>query len=947
MKTYDESEDGEAFGLPDLWRTSKFTSEAETPLTHGLEEFSCHEYGQRGFGSTRSLELHFPDLDTFHYGPLDTTSASESSAVSLQGDEPETIEIPQDDIWVEAGSDNGPPKERWLKTWEAFYDPGFKEPILYISEAGPRAFDAALLSIPNLLDFDNNRPSSGHALLTDSMLRGLFQLGMGGQSSLFIYDLERQSFAPRAGSSRVSGYSMDITESLVATFITYGNHMVHLRSFVDKAYKQSSPCATLIAAAATVSSISTALLSYIWRCLENNQSLLQLQAVFDRPGQLMSCIGEMTRKISNANSDETILCSVFDSIQALEQADSWLRPIALQILSSISKPWLASLSRSIGLQVYDPAAYTEPSTCYGTVWGVGGDTVDTTQGMPKFFRDKELEMIIESRQSLELLRSQSPDHVMLCPPHGKAPEVPELEWHFDWADIERIEAKAKRYEASIQQTLVLKHNSRDHTRNWVQNELQDSHSDFDPFGASTDKIQADISDSRATFEQPSPMAQHSVTGDIFPALLNKAFSRQVADPESNVVFAPALAVTSLLSFSPILAAQSRLLNLSCLRMLFKEHDLRGHLRLQRRFHLFGDGMFTSRLSHALFDTELESAERRKGHVRTGKMGLKLGSRNSWPPASSELRLVLMAILTETYYSTVKTDVLVPSSGELPGGLSFALRDLSEDEIQKCMELHSIEALDFLRLQYKAPSPIDAIITTSSLEKYDVIFRLLLRVTRMLFVVNQLSRIGKHRFRTSLRTDPIASRFRFEAHHFVSTIAEYFSAIAVGSNWDQFQAEVEQMGRRLDNDDFPKQLGNHEGLCQLQMRHEQMLDSMMFALLSRKRQQQAVKLLEDVFGLILAYNKSIIDGTRKGSTTSSSIFNVDHIYREFRAKIRAFIDECRSLVEQDVKGPVSKMHLSSSPDLLGRHGSRQSSPSALTQLLLRLEINDHYSEAFRR
>jgi len=887
------------------------------------------------------LQLRFPDLETFHYGPLEDISVLGSSAVSLQGEESENIEILQDDIWVDAGSDNRPSKERRLKTWEAFYDPGFKEPITYISEGGPRVFDAALLSITTLLDSDNTRPYSGRASSTDPALKALLQLGMGRQSFLFAFDSERRSFVPRSGPPSISGYSIGGVQSLNAKFTQYGNEMIKLQYFVDKVYKQRSPCATLVAAAATISSISSAILGYIWRYSEDIESFLQLQAVFDRPGQLMSCLCDMIGIISKANNDEMILSSVFDCIQALENAGSWLRPISLHILAAISTPWLESLAHSIGLQTNRPTAYAESLICRNA-----GDTTNTVQVMPKFIKDKELEMIIESRHSLKLLQSQSPDHVMLYP-HGKASEVPKLEWHFDWADIKRIEAKAKRYEASVQQALMPKHNSQAHTRSWVHNKVQDSRPDFDPFGVSLDKIQADISDSRATFEQLSPIDQPLVDGNIFPDVLGKAFSKEVADPESSDVFAPTLAIAPLLSFSPIIAAQSRLLNLSCLRMLFKEHDLRGHLELQRRFHLFGDGIFTSRLSHALFDTELESAERRKGHVRTGRMGLKLGSRDSWPPASSELRLVLMGILTETYYGALATDVPVPSNGELPGGLSFALRDLSEEEIQKCMELHSIEALDFLRLQYKAPSPVDAVITTSCLGKYDVIFRLLLRVTRMLFVVNQLSRIGKHRSRASFDTDPIASRFRFEAHYFVSTIAEYFSTVAVGSNWDQFETEIKDLERRLQNDDFSGQLGGHEGLRQLRMRHEQMLDKMMFALLSRKREQQAVKLLEDVFGLILAYNKSIIDGTHKGVSTSNGISNVGHIYHEFRAKVRAFMDACRALVEQEVKSAISMTDSTASSGLLSRHSTRQGSPSALTQLLLRLEMNNHYSKAFRK
>lgn len=962
MNTYDDREDGEAFALPDLWKASKFCPEAESPIIYGLEEIGkcCswalipippltvaqghHESRKQVLGSTKTIQLRFPDLETFEYGPLDDVSASESSAVSLHGDEQETAEALKYDVWIDVRSDHGPSKDRCLKTWEAFYDPSFKEPITYVSEAGPRIFDAALLNSPTLLNPDNNSLSSSRALSTDPVIKALLQLSVGRQSSLFEYDDEKRSFVPRPGTFRVSGYSIDAFKSICERFTKYGNEMVDLRSFVDKTYNQRSPCATLVAAAATVSSISLSLLAYIWQCSENIQSLLQLQALFDRPGQLMSCLHDMTRKISKANSNEMIISSIFNSIQTLEYTDSWLRPIALQILSSISKPWLESLGCSIGLQANGPIA--QSAIGYHTVGNALGNAIDAFQLIPDFFKDKEHEMIAESRHNLELLRSQSPDHVMLYPFHGKVQEVPELGWHFDWTDVERMEAEAKRYEASVLQAMKLKHRPLAHTCSWLGSNVLDPCRNFDPFGASLDEIKADISDSCATSEQPSLADEQSVNVNPFQTTLQRAFSREETKRRSDDSFAPALAVTPVLSFRPILAAQSRLLNLSCLQMLFKEHDLRSHLQLQRQFHLFGDGMFTSRLSHALFDTEFESAERRKGHVRTGRMGLKLGSRDSWPPASSELRLVLMGILTESYHSAVKTEGPVLSGGELPGGLSFALRDLSEAEIQRCMELHSIEALDFLRLQYKAPSPLDTIITNSSLDKYDTIFRLLLRVTRMLFVVNQLSCIGTHRSKTLLDPNPIAIRFRFEAHRFVSTIGEYFSTVAVGSNWDRFETEIQDLERRLDNDDLSSQLGGQAGLRQLRLRHEQMLDSMMFALLSRKRQHKAAKLLEDIFGLILAYNKGMIDGSHQKSSTPSNTLSVELIYCEFRASVRAFIDVCRSLVEQDIKGHGIQMDPGTPSRLVDRHIATQSGPSAITQLVLKLEMNNHYSKRWR-
>src|SRR6266700_2517773 len=106
------------------------------------------------------------------------------------------------------------------------------------------------------------------------------------------------------------------------------------------------------------------------------------------------------------------------------------------------------------------------------------------------------------------------------------------------------------------------------------------------------------------------------------------------------------------TFKRLLNAQAHLVNATTLRLFLRSHQLRTHISLQRQYHLLGDGVFVSSLSSALFSPELETAERRKGTVRSGvHMGLKLGSRTAWPPASSELRLALMGVLSESYYSS--------------------------------------------------------------------------------------------------------------------------------------------------------------------------------------------------------------------------------------------------------------------------------------------------------
>src|SRR5690606_14844995 len=112
---------------------------------------------------------------------------------------------------------------------------------------------------------------------------------------------------------------------------------------------------------------------------------------------------------------------------------------------------------------------------------------------------------------------------------------------------------------------------------------------------------------------------------------------------------PNWTLVPLLSFGPVIEAQSSLISRECMRLLFDTHQVRTHIDLLRQYFLFGNGVFCSRLAHALFDPDLSSAERRSGVALSGgTMGLRLSGRRTWPPASSELRLALMGVLSECY-----------------------------------------------------------------------------------------------------------------------------------------------------------------------------------------------------------------------------------------------------------------------------------------------------------
>ncbi|MCJ1381197.1 hypothetical protein MMC17_004306 [Xylographa soralifera] len=927
----DHEQQGDFFAIPDLWKLSVFATNTDH-VTKDLVELDFYSYNERSCGLLDGAKLTLPDLESFQYGPLPDLPSLESSSILLNYEKPEgLIRETNEDVWAFAGNVDSFPRAQKPRTWERFYNRDVKEKSPYLSEAGPRAFDAALVAgIDTGVSVEDTHET--HIVQSDPLLAALVQLGMGRASSMFTYDTGKQSFQSNFGHLRMSGYTNESFQSLTDVFIEYGNHFVALVGFVEMVYAENSPPTTLVALAATVSSISSVLLRYLGDASTMLRSVLQLQALFTKVGKILCCLSNLVKDIPSAGPDAEILSVAYCCCRDLEQSESWLRATFEQVLSRVSKPWLGSVGSYIGLNPYTATSCDTSLLLYAQdidVQAEAGQEKTKSKVMPNFISKGDSKKMLETHDSLKLLQKNCLNHILTDPVKSHAINPPGLEWHFTWTDIERIEAKAKAYEASILEAMNGKCSWREPSISADDDTVMGrSALEFDPFMVPDGLLQTDLSDSDNIFEL-SPLKLHqSIEADALEDFLSCVLHEDRVSDLPNNASAPSLSVTPLLSFSPVISAQARIINLACLRLLFQKHNLRNHLRLQWHFHLFGDGVFASRISQALFDPELESAERRKGYRRIGKIGLKLGSRSSWPPASSELRIALLGILSDCYNSS-STESDEERSGDLPGGLSFAIRDISEAEIKQCMDPDSIEALDFLRLQYKAPSPLDAVLTALSLEKYDTIFKLLLRVKRMLFVVSQLASDVRSRARNKYHVDLFTKRFSFEAHHFVTTINEYFFAVAVGSAWSTFESDIADIERKLGNDDTAYQISSHEGVHQLHVRHEEVLDRMLFGLLLRKRQEHAMMVLEEIFRTILSFVKTKHETSPPPLRGLPSINSKQDLYHKFRNNVRIFIEVCKCLSDKQIGSTA-------------RQSAVQSGGSNIDQLLLRLGMNDYYS-----
>lgn len=675
--------------------------------------------------------------------------------------------------------------------------------------------------------------------------------------------------------------------------------------------------------------------------------LLQLQSLFHGPGLILSGLSEFIAKIEGSHYDEELLSKLYNFVQGFEHTNTWLRLVMFEILARVSKPWLESVGNWLGLN--KELAFGGQAQCRSFVTtrnecrkGERGKLFHEVHyefhpgQMPCFVGEDDAEVIFETGRALRLLQAQTPEHPLANSQTLYPAENSALEWRFSWQDVESIQLKANLYQSRLMEAIRSFHNSesvQDHSSGETHTSPQSDDGDAASREASHFQITESIGEIPTLKEPPKNL-------DFLSQTVMKCSTPGNGTAEAqNSSFAPPLSLVPLLSFNPIISTQALLVNQACLRLLFKEHQLRLHLSLQHRYNLFGDGVFASRLSHALFDPDLQSAERRRGHSRSGVSGLKLGSRDTWPPASSELRLALMGILNESHYHAEPSQATASFRNELPGGLSFAIRDMAEDEFQQCMDPDSIGALDFLRLQYRPPSPIDTVITQSCMEKYDLLFKLLLRGTRMLFVVNQLFWDAKDRFTRSGRTSIIIRRFKLEAHHFVSAICTYFFD-GVKSNWGIFSQKLDDIEKRLDE----YKSGEPQGLHDLRNFHEKMLDRLMFALLLRQRQTQVMKLLEEIFSSILSFARHT--RSEGAATRVETDAKIGSLYEKFRKQVKVFVIACRGLSERRGPGGGSSRYdyHHDRSGAFDKEDLGEDRGNTLGQLLLKFEMSGYYGKS---
>ncbi|EFX05478.1 gamma-tubulin complex component [Grosmannia clavigera kw1407] len=982
----------ELFAIPDFWKSS--TWQQELGLADASDE-TPDGFFHLKIGESDAITLFLgqdepPDDDresTFFQIPAllrelqppveaneDDSTQQPLAVVKLALEPPSAGNDDDDsDLWLYP-DEYLLPSVPGYKSWTSFAHADSRNlvsiPVL-ASEQGPAFLDALVLSDDNLLGLKVT--GGGDSLVVDP--RGycscLLALALGRASVLFSWDDDRRCFVALHSSPRISGFTGPILRSVERTCLECGTYSRSLRAFVDVSFTSATSATPSRAALArAVDRLLLTIQSELGVRGQRSRSVLQLQALIRPVAAVVRYMRGLVVQLSRCSADDGILlATLFQEAQSMEHSAPLLREVAKQVLQIVSEPWLGFVGRWIGLDPrskntmwagqFESKAFVRHGD---RVWidDTGAEQAEPdyfldADKMPAFIPDEMAQALFETGRNLRFLWTNHPEHALSDPATFARAGPPPLRWQFDWEPVLEAERVADAYELAVA-VAIATHQRRRPT--FQLSQARQPPTSFEIgwslpslelqfFGKDNDQIASGIEASMATLDGPVAHAADDGLTTILRQRLFDDYDNDNSNAETLVLdeFCPHWSLLPLLSFGPVMAAQARLVSRACMQLLFGAHDVRKHLRLQREFQLLGNGVFCSRLSHALFDPDLAGAEARTGvQLSSGGLGLRLSNRDSWPPASSELRLALLGVLVESYQDGRNRK---GGKDKMPGDLSFAVRDLSAEEMDRCMDADSLEALDFLRLSYKPPLALLSVMTPAILVKYDRVFRLLLRVLRMYYVVNQLSRETSVRRATAAATatatvggslqspdDSVATRFRFEARHFVSSVMAYFLDTGVGTPWQAFDHWLDDVQAGLDGLDEGEGEGESNATKhvispeRLRERHEQTVDEVMAALFLRKRQQPLLELLETIFGLILDFAK--LSRSRASDQTGLQQQTV-RLHADFRKKLAVFLTVCRGLGEKQADSAARRT----------QQLPQQSGPS-LAGLLLMLDYNGAFS-----
>lgn len=283
-----------------------------------------------------------------------------------------------------------------------------------------------------------------------------------------------------------------------------------------------------------------------------------------------------------------------------------------------------------------------------------------------------------------------------------------------------------------------------------------------------------------------------------------------------------------------LQIQASLVHSEVLNILMHKMNLRNHLDLLSQVYLMSNGTFSSRLSDMIFSS----------HNGGSSIGLNTTNPKApgWPPSSAKVSVATRSLLIDS----IDAPYYIESShalGErnLLGNLGILMSLEEEEERQPDISRQSLDALSFLRFGFRAPKPLDMIITDRSLTYYSKINQFLLILLRMMNAVEQMT-LHAREYRTMRRLSNVSERFRIEASHFVRSFVSHIYETVIATHYRTFEIVLGK---------------NDTGIDVLRDAHQVMLEHICHGCFISHKMKDLNTLIRRIFESILSFTSTIM------------------------------------------------------------------------------------------
>ncbi|KAL0576300.1 hypothetical protein V5O48_005676 [Marasmius crinis-equi] len=745
-------------------------------------------------------------------------------------------------------------------------------------------------------------------IFKDDLLRSLKMTMLGASTSLHEWDTTSETFMDRKSQDGRS-----------RTIILFGKDKV-----ISDETSGTGP--TLHAFAHALSTCLASLRDLLDNCppaeygTATDDDLCAILAEYEPHREVLLALLSLCRRELNSSPSaytalpdtaQTFLSHLFSALDAHLERKSprIMNAIFAFLLAETSKHYMEAVCQSVG---YYPAG--QP--------GGGDSDQEELRHFPGFFSSELVSALPTARRSLKLLRAARPDHPILV----EQQRTP-IDWVWSKTAIEA--AFSDRLPTTVSQSLV------------------DSETDEEPTPRVSYK--PELMQFRTFDLQPGSGIGHSCFDRNHTNVAEVRLRAFIQDfPETLPAIAPTLTHLATLILKPLLSHSSTLSStlLSIFLTLPPPLNLQAHLKLMQSYMLLTSPSFKSRLSAAIFSDSLDFTvsgkdrqlfslgSHRRAYRRSEVMQDKVWAvglapalleRDIWPPNDADLSFFLRTVIYDSFDATGE-DSRQQAVEEVENRLGFAIRG-SEGK-DEWSNPSVVEALDFLYMEYKPPSPLDVVITGDIIFKYQRLYALLLRVLRVEAAIAAVFRMSRPSaaplFPTLAQPRKLLLHFRFISQQFVGCISEYIYDTAIGGNFGPFLNKLHYR----DKMPFPDVFSLAEA-------HSDVMDNILTACLTRTSQRIAGALLRDCLNTILQFAIIVGELHRGRMKEYEAAPAVEDLFNKLRKKVASLIKALGTMVDK---------RTDSSALIDGtRGGSHAHGPvggtEALSHLLTRLDFGE--------